>query len=1680
MSSVQSQFVLINSIESSNDSSKDFGKNIEWLGNDTFSVVSDVDGEWISNTSPLSDSTIFDGGSTNFGNSSTEERQNLEIFQILTTDRSWINSTHDVIQTVPVNTITVTGNNPADSVVTGGTENLFISDSGNPDNSIVIYGNPNLSPGWVVSTQQEEKLDPQSISQAWIYDSVTQIKLTDLEVVDLSSGIMPGAIAENIDYTCDIDPAIYNIPSWVSGTSYNINDRVIYGGKLYQSKYTGKSGAIFNPNLWSIVENNTNKNVNGITLWGSSQVGKTWFRTKNLKVINAQLGDITERAQNWNKWFPNSTIDVFEWVNSIYSPQNFVGSDSDGYVESTDIDYTYDTNTGLYGFWVKNKTINGPLHEQSIVQISQSLSDIPNSGIPMISVIDTNSVAVWNIDQYSSSNTIILHIDYVNESGDSQLHNEFALISNDGTKSWYKTTIYPKLVDSLTGVTTSDILVPDYTIPPSQQTGILNNPSQSLFIDRAEAVNVYFSEINQKISNVAIADSATITLLTAIDPVPTSGFDATVSTREVLNQLTISDYPENYRILIQSDDYFSTPKWSIVSAIDGVWQFTQCQLYDLSDYWTYTDWYSTEYTNDTPIYTLNNIGELSSISYIAGDVIAILNNGNGKKSIYKAVVNDIDLSVTDLIQIYIQDGTIQFLPNLYDFLKSDIGFDNGGFDSVAFDNDPYIPIRKITEILNDNVFVGDTNLTQIADDGFFSVIDFILQENENLDWLFKTSFIKARYNNRILTNQSEFEADNSSIIENFLDETLPFHTRIREFNNTYTANDYANIGATDFDLPSQYDKNYAELLTLYTPNPKLNAELPANQFGNNNGILVTSDTLYVNAPSGSYAIPLSPSVDGVQYDAPTSWAGLRIGPEAIGIDGVAIFNSNSGYEVTVYNQSNLALSQTLTINNDSLYSFTDHGNSNTHSQIIGYAFDGYPIYGSWGYDSNGNIIENTSSWKLSTTPRLDYANAIVHNNSILVAPLITPDGSAIEDFYYDPSYGTLDECNGKFAITPEYPNGTYAYFATSTYPYFIGPRYQGIPYGTNYEYVNGVNTPFYPNGNVVIPFTSAMASASLVRTPDGSISSDSDTLQESVYLPWTNNYPNYISDINFNTRGSGYMDLSAIVTVTPANNSNIVVSGLRLVSANIVTSGNNYQNGDIISLVGGTYSNAATMIVSSTNSYGGITGIQVINSSGQEYTVVPPDTNNTQISTNTSNGFGASFQVSFGIDTFNIVSSGEFSSTPSISISDANATVEANVYPILDNDNIRSINTRTRFDRVGYVPEYADPNCLYPSGYVVYDSANSVFRTSLINNASGANLSNTTYWKISSNEEVGNSTEMNRIVDFYHTPNNVSSNATTLLSTEQLQTVVNVSGGNLALNYTVPSGSLFDQEVNDYQSLNLSWRPELITDNILTNNSPRFGNSCANINTVYNQYIIANNSSEDLNTLVIGTAPFTIEFFINLTSTGNMTLVDTRSSTASTNGFVIYTDGLSISMGSNASSYFIKTPNILTTNEWNFVVINSDGSNVCAYINGQLLETSSTSYNFTDYHLTLGADVGGGNVANCYMDEIRLTRNTHRYEIGVVDIPVPSVPFPRNITNDVYLTKLYTPLLWGFENFINEGASNILFESVNSSKTIADLSWNRKNLNLISYGSNLVIDSTTINTLSNPSDSAILSVTING
>lgn len=179
---------------------------------------------------------------------------------------------------------------------------------------------------------------------------------------------------------------------------------------------------------------------------------------------------------------------------------------------------------------------------------------------------------------------------------------------------------------------------------------------------------------------------------------------------------------------------------------------------------------------------------------------------------------------------------------------------------------------------------------------------------------------------------------------------------------------------------------------------------------------------------------------------------------------------------------------------DGLYAI----DSTVHSPLIGFAYDGFPIYGAYGYknaDGTGGIVRMKSSYELGTQPdRTVYPDGSAADDGPAFSTTYFR-GYFREDYQYVAHPGEedyLDEHNGRVCVTPEYPAGIYCYFATvdenwnSAYPYAVGPTF----YGT---YANRLVT--------------SISEPTTVYTPTTGVSDGSGELQG------INVYPNPASDL---------------------------------------------------------------------------------------------------------------------------------------------------------------------------------------------------------------------------------------------------------------------------------------------------------------------------------------------------------------------------------------------------------------------------------------------------------------------------------------------------------------------------------------------------------------------------------------
>ncbi len=130
-----------------------------------------------------------------------------------------------------------------------------------------------------------------------------------------------------------------------------------------------------------------------------------------------------------------------------------------------------------------------------------------------------------------------------------------------------------------------------------------------------------------------------------------------------------------------------------------------------------------------------------------------------------------------------------------------------------------------------------------------------------------------------------------------------------------------------------------------------------------------------------------------------------------------------------------------------------HRDPDRPMHMLGYAADGFPIYGPEAM---------AVSEDLQSGPRRLRSSYCVRTGHRPDGPKGRFDGTFVEDFEYIPGRGDLDECNGRTGPTPEFPDGTYYYVLTDEFP-FIPRFYRGTPSESfRYGPPPGVSAPLPP------------------------------------------------------------------------------------------------------------------------------------------------------------------------------------------------------------------------------------------------------------------------------------------------------------------------------------------------------------------------------------------------------------------------------------------------------------------------------------------------------------------------------------------------------------------------------------------------------------------------------------------
>lgn len=371
---------------------------------------------------------------------------------------------------------------------------------------------PLLDP-WDILAAQEPMVDISTIKSIALYDNVKDVKIQDIDYVDHAKLKILNEAEQEIKFKTVYDPAVYNI-----GTD--------------------------------------EQTVDTTTAWTEKNVGQLWWNISTAKWYNYEHGDTPSRVSTWNELVTGSTIDIYEWVESVLLPSEWAGiaDTNEGIAlgisgqplypndDVYSVKVLYSPETGLptstlYYYWVRNKAVTPtgiPGRRISASSVASLINNPAGSGKTFIAIIAGDRLLAYNFKSVMTSDTAVLNIQYrKNNKQLNPIHNEYQLLTEGVADSLPAERLEAKWIDSLVGSDTAGNRVPDPKLAAKQRYGLSFRPRQSMFVDRLPALETVIKNINTVLLKEPFADTINFEYLNLVDTAPIFDlnlYDTTVDT----------------------------------------------------------------------------------------------------------------------------------------------------------------------------------------------------------------------------------------------------------------------------------------------------------------------------------------------------------------------------------------------------------------------------------------------------------------------------------------------------------------------------------------------------------------------------------------------------------------------------------------------------------------------------------------------------------------------------------------------------------------------------------------------------------------------------------------------------------------------------------------------------------------------------------------------------------------------------------------------------------------------------------------------------------------------------------------------------------------------------------------------------------------------------------------------
>jgi len=637
----------------------------------------------------------------------------------------------------------------------------------NANNKPAVY--KKVSGSWTQYREQQDVVDTSLISNALIYDKTTEITDVNLDFIDPLNGKLLGNAQENIDYISIQDPATYN----------------------YDAELTG-------------------------VVWADQHVGEIWWDVSNTRFLDYYASDENYASKNWGTLFPGSTVEVRQWVKSLLPPAKYTGAgtvvDATKYTQVSKVN-SANTIIQSYYFWVTD--VDNVLNSKtlSLNNIKTYISAPVTSGIPYVAFIDRSTVALYNSNKYIIDG--ILHVSYDKTESKNSVFNEFKLVKKNNKNSFLSDNTYLKLQDSLIGGNKVGLAVPDKNLSPVSRIGVGFRPRQSMFVDRLSALKAYLTYVNDILKKHIISGNKDFTQLNTAESMPgvSSGeWDKKVADLDELGYQSLLSVAIGYKYLVEVDSD-NQGGWSIYEVVSGpALQLVKVQSYDTTRAWSYVDWYKdigAQYAIFDAI--VDDTSKITSATVENKKYIKVTSNSDGKFEIYQYIDGNYE-------RVGVEDGTIAFNSALWSGQSTQ---DNITVDSSLFTADNVYnkastgtsgnELRNVIKAINEDLFTGDLLIER--NNALMVIFDYILSEQQSIDWLTKTSFIDIEQKVRDLVQYQTYKKDDQEFLQNYISESKPYHTAIKEFLLKYSGTDQYNADTLDFDCPAYYDSTFGKYIS---------------------------------------------------------------------------------------------------------------------------------------------------------------------------------------------------------------------------------------------------------------------------------------------------------------------------------------------------------------------------------------------------------------------------------------------------------------------------------------------------------------------------------------------------------------------------------------------------------------------------------------------------------------------------------------------------------------------------------------------------------------------------------------------------------------------------------------------------------------------------------------------------